>query len=119
LRSKEIALTEIPKELHKPWIDSVTVKCSVCGLPARRIPDVADVWFDSGVAFFASLGEDWQKKWQEWGPVDLVLEGHDQLRGWFFSLLRSGVILEGKSPYSAVLVHGFMLDEQVERYIRV
>ncbi|EHP69431.1 isoleucyl-tRNA synthetase [Metallosphaera yellowstonensis MK1] len=109
---KEIALTEIPKELHKPWIDSVTVKCSVCGLPARRIPDVADVWFDSGVAFFASLGEDWQKKWQEWGPVDLVLEGHDQLRGWFFSLLRSGVILEGKSPYSAVLVHGFMLDEQ-------
>lgn len=109
---EKVAINRVPEDLHRPWIDEVIVKCNKCGGEARRIPDVADVWFDSGVAFFASLGEDWQKKWNEIGPVDLVLEGHDQLRGWFFSLLRAGVILMDKAPYNAVLVHGFMLDEQ-------
>ncbi len=109
---RKIALNEVPEDLHKPWIDKVKVRCSQCGEEATRVPDVADVWFDSGVAFFASLGEDWEKKWEELSPVDLVLEGHDQLRGWFFSLLRAGVILTGRAPYESVLVHGFMLDEQ-------
>ncbi|MCI2414611.1 MAG: isoleucine--tRNA ligase [Candidatus Aramenus sp.] len=109
---RKIALNEVPEDLHKPWIDRVKVRCSQCGEEATRIPDVADVWFDSGVAFFASLGDDWEKKWAELSPVDLVLEGHDQLRGWFFSLLRAGVILTGRVPYESVLVHGFMLDEQ-------
>ena len=109
---KKIAINEVPEDLHRPWIDNVKVRCDKCGGEAVRVPDVADVWFDSGVAFFASLGEDWEKKWKELGPVDLVLEGHDQLRGWFFSLLRAGVILLDKAPYRSVLVHGFMLDEQ-------
>jgi isoleucyl-tRNA synthetase len=109
---EKVAITPVPDDLHRPWIDNVKVKCNKCGGIAKRIPDVADVWFDSGVAFFASLGKDWKEKWKELGPVDLVLEGHDQLRGWFFSLLRSGMILMGRSPYISVLVHGFMLDEQ-------
>ncbi|BCU70635.1 isoleucine--tRNA ligase [Stygiolobus caldivivus] len=109
---KKVAISEVPEDLHRPWIDDVKVKCNKCGGEAVRVPDVADVWFDSGVAFFASLGEDWETKWKEIGPVDLVLEGHDQLRGWFFSLLRAGVILLNKAPYKSVLVHGFMLDEQ-------
>ncbi|AWR98269.1 isoleucine--tRNA ligase [Acidianus sulfidivorans JP7] len=109
---KENAINEVPKDLHRPWIDNVVIRCKECGEEAHRIPDVADVWFDSGVAFFASLGKNWAKTWNEIGPVDLVLEGHDQLRGWFFSLLRSGVILLDKAPYRSVLVHGFMLDEQ-------
>ncbi|MGC9105745.1 MAG: isoleucine--tRNA ligase [Thermoprotei archaeon] len=109
---EKIATTPVPKDLHRPWIDTVKVRCSVCGKEATRVPDVADVWMDSGVAFFASFGENWEKVWKEIGPADLVLEGHDQLRGWFFSLLRSGVILENKAPYKAVLVHGFMLDEK-------
>jgi len=109
---QKVAINKVPDDLHRPWIDQVVVKCSKCGGESYRVPDVADVWFDSGVAFFASLGEDWEKKWKEIGPVDLVLEGHDQLRGWFFSLLRSGVILLDRAPYNAVLVHGFMLDEQ-------
>ncbi|WP_287690409.1 isoleucine--tRNA ligase [Metallosphaera javensis (ex Sakai et al. 2022)] len=109
---KKVALNEVPKDLHKPWIDNVVIRCEKCGANAKRVPDVADVWFDSGVAFFSSLGSDWVNKWRELGPVDLVLEGHDQLRGWFFSLLRSGVILDDRAPYEAVLVHGFMLDEQ-------
>ncbi|AHC51005.1 isoleucyl-tRNA synthase [Sulfolobus acidocaldarius SUSAZ] len=108
----KISINQVPQDLHRPWIDSVVVRCEKCGGEARRISDVADVWFDSGVAFFASLGKDWRKKWSELGPVDLVLEGHDQLRGWFFSLLRTGVILMDRAPYEAVLVHGFMLDEQ-------
>ncbi|WP_338601123.1 isoleucine--tRNA ligase [Sulfolobus tengchongensis] len=109
---ENVAIDPIPNDLHRPWIDNVRVKCNKCGGVAKRISDVADVWFDSGVAFFASLGKDWQEKWKELGPVDLVLEGHDQLRGWFFSLLRSGMILLDKAPYVSVLVHGFMLDEQ-------
>ncbi|MEM3291488.1 MAG: isoleucine--tRNA ligase [Saccharolobus sp.] len=109
---EKIAIDKVPDDLHRPWIDNVRVRCEKCGGIAKRIPDVADVWFDSGVAFFASLGKDWEKKWKEIGPVDLVLEGHDQLRGWFFSLLRSSMILLNMAPYSSVLVHGFMLDEQ-------
>lgn len=106
------AVNKVPEDLHRPWIDQVIVKCDKCGGEAHRVHDVADVWFDSGVAFFASLGGEWENKWKQIGPVDLVLEGHDQLRGWFFSLLRSGVILLDRAPYNAVLVHGFMLDEQ-------
>ncbi|ARM75924.1 isoleucine--tRNA ligase [Acidianus manzaensis] len=109
---KKNAINEVPDDLHRPWIDNVVIRCKECGEEAHRIPDVADVWFDSGVAFFASLGNNWSKTWNEIGPVDLVLEGHDQLRGWFFSLLRSGAILIGRAPYDSVLVHGFMLDEQ-------
>jgi isoleucyl-tRNA synthetase len=109
---QKLSVNGVPDDLHRPWIDNVIIRCPKCGEEARRIPDVADVWFDSGVAFFASLGENWDKKWKEIGPVDLVLEGHDQLRGWFFSLLRSGVILMDRAPYESVLVHGFMLDEQ-------
>jgi len=109
---KKLAIDSVPNDLHKPWIDNVKLKCPICGEEAYRVPDVADVWFDSGVAFFASLGENWKEKWEKLSPVDLVLEGHDQLRGWFFSLLRSGVILDDKAPYKSVLVHGFMLDEQ-------
>lgn len=103
-----LSLNGVPDNLHRPWIDKVIVRCQKCGGEAERSPDVADVWFDSGVAFLSSLGKE---KWKEIGPADLVLEGHDQLRGWFFSLLRSGVILEDRAPYKAVLVHGFMLDE--------
>jgi len=109
---KRIAISEVPEDLHRPWIDKVVVKCQKCGGEAFRIPDVADVWFDSGVAFYASLGEEWKETWRNEGPVDLVLEGHDQLRGWFFSLLRAGMILVDRAPYESVLVHGFMLDEQ-------
>ena len=102
-----------PPNLHRPWIDQVTLRCPVCGGEMRRVPDVADVWFDSGIAFYASLGYPRNKDlYERLMPADLILEGHDQIRGWFFSLLRSGVIAFGSSPYKRVLVHGFVLDEQ-------
>lgn len=99
-----------PVDLHRPWIDRITFKCPVCGLEMHRIPDVADVWMDSGVAFYASLGHPDKKG--GFIVTDFITEGHDQIRGWFFSLLRSGVLGFGLAPYKTVLVHGFMLDEQ-------
>ncbi len=102
-----------PPNLHRPWIDRVTLRCPVCGGEMRRVPDVADVWFDSGIAFYASLGyPKGTELFSRLMPVDLVLEGHDQLRGWFFSMLRSGIIGFDSVPYRRVLVHGFVLDEQ-------
>lgn len=100
-----------PKELHRPWIDLVVFKCPHCGLEMRRVPDVVDVWLDSGVAFYASQGHP-EKLSKESVVADFIVEGHDQIRGWFFSLLRSGVIGFNTAPYKVVLVHGFMLDEQ-------
>jgi isoleucyl-tRNA synthetase len=102
-----------PKDLHRPWIDEVTLRCPRCGGVMRRVPDVADVWFDSGIAFYASLGYPKRRDlWERLQPVDFIVEGHDQIRGWFFSLLRSGVIGFGRAPYRRVLVHGFALDEK-------
>ncbi len=109
---KKYSINGLPKELHRPWIDEIKLRCPKCGGIAVRIPDVADVWFDSGVAFHASLDDEWAEIYKEKGRADFVVEGTDQLRGWFFSLLRSSVILNGNAPYDAVLVHGFMLDEQ-------
>jgi len=102
-----------PRDLHRPWVDEVTLRCPKCGGVMRRVQDVADVWFDSGISFYASLGYPRRKDlWEKLKPVDFIVEGHDQIRGWFFSLLRSGVIGFGASPYKRVLVHGFALDEQ-------
>jgi len=100
-----------PQDLHKPWIDKVTFKCPRCGLEMHRVPDVLDVWLDSGVAFYAPRGHP-RKMSAEDAVVDFIVEGPDQIRGWFFSLLRSGVIVFGRTPYRVVLVHGFMLDEK-------
>ncbi len=102
-----------PAELHRPWVDEITFSCPKCGGTMRRVPDIVDVWYDSGVSFFASLG--YPKNPEEFErlfPVDFITEGHDQTRGWFFSLLRLGVLLFGRAPYRSVLMHGFMLDEK-------
>ena len=102
-----------PENLHRPWIDRVTLRCPKCGGTMRRVGDVLDVWFDSGVAFYASLGYPKNREpYESLRPVDFIVEGHDQIRGWFFSLLRSGVIGFDEKPYLRVLVHGFVLDEQ-------
>ncbi len=102
------------EDLHRPWVDQVTWKCPKCGGEMRRIPDIMDVWYDSGVSFFASVGYPHRNKeiFQEIFPVDFITEGHDQIRGWFFSLLRMGTLLFNRVPYKSVLMHGFMLDEK-------
>jgi len=102
---------EIPRELHRPWIDDVVLKCPVCGHEMKRVPDVIDVWFDSAICFYASKGHPSRLKIEDI-ILDFIVEGHDQIRGWFFSLLRAGVLGFNQSPYRNVLIHGFTLDEK-------
>ncbi|MFQ6010695.1 MAG: class I tRNA ligase family protein, partial [Nitrososphaerales archaeon] len=75
-------------------------------------PDVLVCWFDSGVASFASLGYPKNRKQMElWYPADFIVEGRDQISGWFFSLLKGGAIIDEEISYKSVLMHGFVLDE--------
>ncbi|MEK6977278.1 MAG: isoleucine--tRNA ligase, partial [Candidatus Hydrothermarchaeota archaeon] len=103
------------EELHRPYVDRITFPCP-CGGTRRRVPDVLDVWFDSGVAAWASLGYPARKEGLErWYPVDFITEGHDQTRGWFYSQLGCGLLAFGEVPYRKVLMHGFTLDEKGEK----
>jgi len=112
LKSMAINFVEL-KDLHKPWIDSVLLKCGKCGGIMRRVSDVLDVWMDSSVAPWASLNFPVStEEFEEWWPPYFVLEGPDQTRGWFYTLLVSGYIGFGMAPYKKVLMHGWSLDEQ-------
>ena len=105
-------LPEIPKDFHKPYIDKITWKCKKCGKGTmKRIPDVLDVWFDSGIAPWASLNYPKEKElFEKLWPVNFILEGPDQIRGWWNSLLITSVITFGRRPFESVLFHGFVLD---------
>jgi isoleucyl-tRNA synthetase len=109
---KKMATQEVKDiELHRPWVDRIMVKCS-CGGTAHRVSDVADVWMDSGAASFATLHYPSDgKAFDYWWPVDLVLEGHDQTRGWFYTLMVEGITVFGTAPYKRVLMHGFTIDQ--------
>lgn len=110
---EELAMNKVElRELHRPWVDRVLIRCGKCGGKMRRVEDVMDVWFDSGVSFFASLGYPRSKRLEELWPVDFIVEGHDQISGWFYSLLRTSMIGFGEAPYRTVLMHGFALDEK-------
>jgi len=100
------------KDLHRPCVDEVVIRCEKCGGEMRRVKDVMDVWFDSGISFFASLNYPKNNKLEEMWPVDFIVEGHDQISGWFFSLMRAGIIGFDHTPYTTVLMHGFALDEK-------
>ena len=99
-------------DLHRPYIDEITFKCPKCGGVMRRVPDVLDVWLDSGAASWASIGyPDNRKMFDKLWPVDFIVEGNDQTRGWFYSLLALGIVVFGETPYKNVLMHGYALDE--------
>lgn len=104
---------ELPKmpELHRPHIDKIKLKAKD-GKTMHRIPDILDVWFDSGNAVWASLTEEERKIFPR---TDFIVEGKDQIRGWFYSLLGSGVLLNNEIPYKALLMHGFFVDEKGEK----
>lgn len=100
--------------VHRPYVDDIIFKCesSDCNGEMKRIPDVLDVWIDSGVAGWAALYYPQEKEmFEEWFPYDFITEGHDQTRGWFYSQLGTGVIAFDQVPYKKVLMHGFVLDE--------
>ncbi|HEX2022625.1 MAG TPA: class I tRNA ligase family protein, partial [Candidatus Thermoplasmatota archaeon] len=101
-------------DLHRPWIDKVRVACPRrgCGGVMRRVPDVLDVWFDSAVASWASLGWPGHKDaFQKLFPAKWICEGLDQTRGWFYSQLAAGVAALDRVPYERVLMHGWVHDE--------
>ena len=96
---------------HRPWIDRMTYKCPKCGGTMRRVPDVLDVWFDSGITTWAVLGYPKNEKdFKELWPADLEIEGVDQIRGWWNSQMITSVIVFDRAPYKRVTMHGFVLD---------
>ncbi len=98
--------------LHVPWVDAVRLRCD-CGGEMVRVPDVMDVWFESGSAHLACLGHPKnQRESKFWWPADFIVEGRDQITAWFFALLRNGMVTRGQSPYKTVLMHGFALDAE-------
>ncbi|MBO4502851.1 MAG: isoleucine--tRNA ligase, partial [Candidatus Methanomethylophilus sp.] len=100
-------------DTHRPWIDKVTFKCPKCGRTMNRVPDVLDVWFDSGVASWADLGYPHKKdEFEKWWPPKFIVEAHDQTRGWFYTQLASGVVSFDRAPYDEVMMHGWMLDSK-------
>lgn len=107
--SKE-ELPHSPEDLHRPYIDGVIIKC-ICGGKMKRIPDVLDVWFDSGLAAWASLGYPKNKDaFERLFPSDFQTEGPDQFRGWWNSEIITSVITFDRAPFKNILLHGFVLD---------
>jgi len=100
-------------ELHKPYIDAVTLKCQKCGKKMHRTPEVIDCWFDSGSMPFAQWHYPFENKemFDKHFQADFIAEGTDQTRGWFYSLISISSMLFGKSPYKNVIVTGLGLDE--------
>ena len=96
-------------DLHRPWIDEIAFDCPECGAVMSRIKDIVDVWFDSGVSSWAQLGYPRREdEFKRWWPMDWIVEGPDQTRGWFSSQLTAGILAFGRSPYESVLMHGWV-----------
>ncbi len=124
------------EELHRPWVDEVTIRCEACGRQdVHRIPEVGDVWLDAGIVPFSTLGwenPEWVENgyatgasaglsgadlpdhayWETWYPADWVSEMREQIRLWFYSQLFMSVALLGRSPFRSVLGYEKMLDER-------
>ena len=100
-------------ELHRPYIDAVTVKCPKCGGVMHRTPEVIDCWFDSGSMPFAQWHYPFENKdvFERRFPADFISEAVDQTRGWFYSLIAISTLLFHKSPYKNVIVLGHVQDK--------
>jgi isoleucyl-tRNA synthetase len=117
LRKRSVEKLVESLDLHKHIVDKIELICPKCSGKMKRIPDILDVWFDSGIAPFASLGYPYRNKelFEALWPVDLIDESQDQIRGWFYSLMFCSVAIFGKSPYEAVAMNGWVLDEKGEK----
>ncbi len=101
-------------ELHRPYVDEVTITCPHCGKPMHRILDVMDCWFDSGSMPFAQWHYPFEHKddFDQLFPADFICEGIDQTRGWFYSLMAISTFIMGRAPYKNVLVNDLILDKE-------
>lgn len=104
-------------ELHRPFIDAVTIKCPECGKQMKRVPEVIDCWFDSGSMPFAQHHYPFKNKelFEQQFPADFISEAVDQTRGWFYSLLAISTLLFNKAPYKNVIVLGHVQDENGQK----
>ena len=99
---------------HRPFVDDVTFACADCGEPMRRVPEVIDVWFDSGSMPFAQFHAPLAgtAEFEQSFPADYICEALDQTRGWFYSMLAVATLLFDTSSYRNALCLGLILDEQ-------
>ncbi len=114
LQNSIIEDTDISKlELHRPYVDNLHIKCPKCGKVMERVPDVLDVWFDSGSMPYAQWHYPFENKdkFKDQFPADFIAEGVDQTRGWFYVLIVISTILSGESSFKNVVVNDMMLDK--------
>ena len=104
-------------ELHRPYIDEITMKCPHCGGEMHRVPEVIDCWFDSGAMPFAQYHYPFENKeyFEAHFPAQFISEAVDQTRGWFYSLLAESTLLFNKAPYENVIVLGHVQDENGQK----
>jgi len=117
---RAMAIGDVPEdiELHKPYVDDIKLKSPFAeGAEMTRTPEVIDVWFDSGSMPFAQHHHPFENEEQfaEQYPADIICEGIDQTRGWFYSLLAVSTLYNGKAPYKAVISTGHILDENGQK----
>ena len=104
-------------ELHRPYIDEVTIPCPCCGKEMHRVPEVIDCWFDSGAMPFAQHHYPFENKdlFEKQFPAQFISEAVDQTRGWFYSLLAESTLLFNKAPYENVIVLGHVQDKDGQK----
>jgi isoleucyl-tRNA synthetase len=102
---------------HRPYVDDVQWPCAQCGEPMRRVPEVIDVWFDSGAMPFAQFHAPFEREatFERHFPADFVCEALDQTRGWFYSLLAVSTLLFDRAPYRNVVCLGLILDGEGQK----
>lgn len=118
LRERAVGFVPEDIELHKPYVDDIKLKSPFAeGAVMTRTPEVIDVWFDSGSMPFAQQHHPFENEEQfaEQYPADIICEGIDQTRGWFYSLLAVSTLYNGKAPYKAVISTGHILDENGQK----
>ena len=120
---KEIPWKKIPRDglgeldLHRPFADGIVLKCSNCKAKMKKIPDLIDAWFDSGAMPYAQWHWPFENKklFKEQFPADFIVEGVDQTRGWFYTLLAISTLLGNGAPYKTVMSLGHVLDEKGQK----
>ena len=109
--------TALTVELHRPYIDEITIKCPECGGTMKRVPEVIDCWFDSGAMPFAQHHYPFENKelFESQFPAQFISEAVDQTRGWFHSLMAESTLLFNKAPYENVIVLGHVQDKDGQK----
>lgn len=104
-------------ELHRPYIDAVTIKCPKCGKEMHRVKEVIDCWYDSGSMPFAQWHYPFENEeiFKENFPADFISEAVDQTRGWFYSLLAISTLIFNEAPFKNVIVLGHVQDENGQK----